>query len=90
MGKEHPLQVARCTKIIPKDPALAEAARALIPQGAAAQGQKVPTNKINMSSTHHNSTFCKKQLTSDYDPSIMPARVSRYSRENEEVGLRRS
>jgi 26S proteasome regulatory subunit T1 len=40
MGEEHPLQVAHCTKIIPKDPALAEAARALIPQGAAAQGQK--------------------------------------------------
>ena len=40
MGEEHPLQVARCTKIIPKDPVLAEAARALIPQGAAAQGQK--------------------------------------------------
>ena len=40
MGEEHPLQVARCTKIIPKDPVLAEAARLLIPQGAAAQGQK--------------------------------------------------
>jgi 26S proteasome regulatory subunit T1 len=40
MGEEHPLQVARCTKIIPKDPALAEAARALIPQGTAAQDQK--------------------------------------------------
>ena len=39
MGEEHPLQVARCTKIIPKDPALAEAAKALNPQGAA-QGQK--------------------------------------------------
>ena len=39
MGEEHPLQVARCTKIIPKDPKLAEAARALNPQGAA-QGQK--------------------------------------------------
>ena len=32
------MQVARCTKTIPKDPVLAEAARALIPQGAAAQG----------------------------------------------------
>ena len=39
MGEEHPLQVARCTKIIPKDPVLAEAARALNPQGAV-QGQK--------------------------------------------------
>lgn len=39
MGEEHPLQVARCTKIIPKDPKLAEAARALNPQGAV-QGQK--------------------------------------------------
>jgi hypothetical protein len=35
MGEEHPLQVARC---IPKDPVLAEAARALIPQGTAARG----------------------------------------------------
>ena len=39
MGEEHPLQVARCTKIIPKDPVLAEAAKALNPQGAA-PGQK--------------------------------------------------
>jgi 26S proteasome regulatory subunit T1 len=39
MGEEHPLQVARCTKIIPKDPALAEAAKTLNPQGAP-QGQK--------------------------------------------------
>lgn len=39
MTEEHPLQVARCTKIIPKDPKLAEAARALNPPGAA-QGQK--------------------------------------------------
>ncbi|KAF8964082.1 P-loop containing nucleoside triphosphate hydrolase protein [Flammula alnicola] len=29
MGEEHPLQVARCTKIIPMDPKLAEAARAV-------------------------------------------------------------
>ena len=39
MGEEHPLQVARCTKIIPKDSLLAEAAKALNPQGAT-QGQK--------------------------------------------------
>ncbi|KAF8163097.1 26S proteasome subunit P45 [Crassisporium funariophilum] len=39
MGEEHPLQVARCTKIIPKDPKLAEAARAVNAQGAL-QGQK--------------------------------------------------
>jgi hypothetical protein len=31
-------EVARCTKILPKDPVLAEAARALVPRGAAAQG----------------------------------------------------
>lgn len=35
----HPLQVARCTKIIPVDPKKAEAARAVNPAGAA-QGQK--------------------------------------------------
>ncbi|KAG1749133.1 uncharacterized protein EDB91DRAFT_1047228, partial [Suillus paluster] len=35
----HPLQVARCTKIIPVDPKKAEAARAVNPVGAA-QGQK--------------------------------------------------
>lgn len=35
----HPLQVARCTKIIPVDPKKAEAARAVNPIGAA-QGQK--------------------------------------------------
>ncbi|KAF8197419.1 hypothetical protein BJ912DRAFT_1055834 [Pholiota molesta] len=39
MGEEHPLQVARCTKIIPKDPQLAEAARAVNAAGAL-QGQK--------------------------------------------------
>ncbi|EGN96133.1 hypothetical protein SERLA73DRAFT_76126 [Serpula lacrymans var. lacrymans S7.3] len=39
MGEEHPLQVARCTKIIPVDPKAAEAARSLNPAGAA-QGQK--------------------------------------------------
>jgi ATP-dependent 26S proteasome regulatory subunit len=37
--EEHPLQVARCTKIILMDPKLAEAARAVNPPGAA-QGQK--------------------------------------------------
>lgn len=39
MGEEHPLQVARCTKIIPKDPKLAEAARSVNAAGAL-QGQK--------------------------------------------------
>lgn len=39
MAEEHPLQVARCTKIIPMDPKLAAAAQALNPPGAA-QGQK--------------------------------------------------
>ena len=39
MGEEHPLQVARCTKIIPKDPLKAERARAVNPLGAV-QGQK--------------------------------------------------
>jgi len=39
MGEEHPLQVARCTKIIPMDPVAAEAARAVNPIGAL-QGQK--------------------------------------------------
>ena len=39
MGEEHPLQVARCTKIIPVDQKLAEAARAVNPLGAV-QGQK--------------------------------------------------
>ncbi|KAH9951978.1 26S proteasome subunit P45 [Amylocystis lapponica] len=39
MGEEHPLQVARCTKIIPVNVAAAEAARAVNPQGAL-QGQK--------------------------------------------------
>ncbi|KAF9001997.1 hypothetical protein BDQ17DRAFT_1390937 [Cyathus striatus] len=39
MGEEHPLQVARCTKIIPVDSKLAEAARAVNPMGAL-QGQK--------------------------------------------------
>ena len=39
MSEEHPLQVARCTKIIPKDPKLAEAAKAVNPAGAL-QGQK--------------------------------------------------
>ncbi|KII88872.1 hypothetical protein PLICRDRAFT_53387 [Plicaturopsis crispa FD-325 SS-3] len=39
MGHEHPLQVARCTKIIPVDPKLAEAARAVNGLGAL-QGQK--------------------------------------------------
>lgn len=39
MSEDHPLQVARCTKIIPKDPALAAAAEAVNPNGAV-QGQK--------------------------------------------------
>ena len=39
MGEEHPLQVARCTKIIPVDQKLAEAARAVNAPGAV-QGQK--------------------------------------------------
>ncbi|PSR88826.1 hypothetical protein PHLCEN_2v2144 [Hermanssonia centrifuga] len=39
MGEEHPLQVARCTKIIPVDPERAERARAVNPVGAL-QGQK--------------------------------------------------
>lgn len=39
MGEEHPLQVARCTKIIPMDPALAEAAKAVNAPGAP-QGNK--------------------------------------------------
>lgn len=39
MGEEHPLQVARCTKIIKMDEKAAEAARAVNPLGAL-QGQK--------------------------------------------------
>ena len=39
MGEEHPLLVARCTKIIPVDEKLAEAARAVNAQGAQG-GQK--------------------------------------------------
>uniref|UniRef100_A0A8H7Y4D3 26S proteasome regulatory subunit 7 homolog n=1 Tax=Psilocybe cubensis TaxID=181762 RepID=A0A8H7Y4D3_PSICU len=39
MGEEHPLQVARCTKIIQKDPELEKAAKAVNAQGAQ-QGQK--------------------------------------------------
>ncbi|KAG7452912.1 26S proteasome subunit P45 [Guyanagaster necrorhizus] len=39
MSEEHPLQVARCTKIIPVDPKLADAAKAVNPLGAM-QGQK--------------------------------------------------
>lgn len=39
MAEDHPLQVARCTKIIPVDPKLAEAAKAVNPMGAM-QGQK--------------------------------------------------
>lgn len=39
MGEEHPLQVARCTKIIPMNQEAAAAARAVNPQGAL-QGQK--------------------------------------------------
>ena len=39
MSEEHPLQVARCTKIIPVDPVAAEAAKAVNPLGAL-QGQK--------------------------------------------------
>jgi 26S proteasome regulatory subunit T1 len=35
MSEEHPLQVARCIKIIPLDPELAEAAKALNSTGAA-------------------------------------------------------
>ena len=38
MNAEHPLQVARCTKIIKMDEAAAEAARAVNPMGAM-QGQ---------------------------------------------------
>jgi 26S proteasome regulatory subunit T1 len=39
MAEEHPLQVARCTKIIPVNPDAAEAARSVNPLGAM-QGQK--------------------------------------------------
>ena len=39
MSEEHPLQVARCTKIIPVDEKAAAAARAVNPAGAV-QGQK--------------------------------------------------
>ena len=39
MGEEHPLQVARCTKIIPVDPVAADRARAVNPEGAV-HGQK--------------------------------------------------
>lgn len=39
MGEEHPLQVARCTKIIPMNPEKAERARSVNPLGAV-QGQK--------------------------------------------------
>lgn len=39
MSEEHPLQVARCTKIIPVDPEKAARARAVNPLGAV-QGQK--------------------------------------------------
>jgi 26S proteasome regulatory subunit T1 len=39
MNNEHPLQVARCTKIIPLDPEKAAAAQAVNPPGAE-QGQK--------------------------------------------------
>ncbi|KAJ3552304.1 hypothetical protein NM688_g4219 [Phlebia brevispora] len=39
MSEEHPLQVARCTKIIPMDPEKAARARAVNPLGAV-QGQK--------------------------------------------------
>ncbi|KAF8892665.1 hypothetical protein BD779DRAFT_1661335 [Infundibulicybe gibba] len=39
MSEEHPLQVARCTKIIPMDQKAAEAARSVNPAGAL-QGQK--------------------------------------------------
>jgi 26S proteasome regulatory subunit T1 len=39
MSEEHPLQVARCTKIIPVDPAKAAAAQAVNPLGASS-GQK--------------------------------------------------
>ncbi|KAG6891152.1 hypothetical protein C0992_010140 [Termitomyces sp. T32_za158] len=39
MSEEHPLQVARCTKIIPMDPKRAAAAKAVNPAGAV-QGQK--------------------------------------------------
>lgn len=39
MAEEHPLQVARCTKIIPVNPEAAEAARSVNPMGAL-QGQK--------------------------------------------------
>ncbi|KAE9407000.1 AAA-domain-containing protein [Gymnopus androsaceus JB14] len=39
MSEEHPLQVARCTKIIPVDPKAAEAAKAVNAMGAL-QGQK--------------------------------------------------
>lgn len=39
MSEEHPLQVARCTKIIPVDESAADVARAVNPLGAV-QGQK--------------------------------------------------
>ena len=39
MNDEHPLQVARCTKIIKMDETVAESARAVNPMGAM-QGQK--------------------------------------------------
>jgi 26S proteasome regulatory subunit T1 len=39
MGEEHPLQVARCTKIIPVNAVAAAAARSVNPLGAL-QGQK--------------------------------------------------
>jgi 26S proteasome regulatory subunit T1 len=39
MSEEHPLQVARCMKIIPVDPSTGEAAKAVNPLGAL-QGQK--------------------------------------------------
>lgn len=39
MSEEHSLQVARCTKIIPKDPVLVAAAEAVNPPGGV-QGQK--------------------------------------------------
>nr|VWO95127.1 AAA domain-containing protein [Ganoderma boninense] len=47
MGEEHPLQVARCTKIIPMDPVAADRARAVNPEGAV-QGQKGADEQDNI------------------------------------------
>ena len=44
MSEEHPLQVARCTKIIPLDPELAEAAKVLNPPKGADEQDKYVIN----------------------------------------------